>query len=107
MKSSISIDGCLSAIGKASGPEEEGLREAIKASIRNELLAAIRKARLRRREEAGRIVVHIPPRRFQFYGQLGIFTEDEKGEYKLNLSIESWIISDRNMRKNEFSVLIE
>ena len=82
-------------------------KAAIKERVLKELHTAIRKSQPKNEYEARRVVVHVLPRRFQFYGRLGVFAEDTKGEYRLDLPVESWIISDRNLSRNEFSVQFE
>ena len=106
-KSSISIDRCISSIRKANGLVADECAAAIKESILKELHSAICKTQLQRKSKTGKIVVHVLPRCFQFYGRLGAFMEDTNGEYRLDLPVESWIISDRNLSKNEFSVKLE
>jgi hypothetical protein len=107
MKSSISIDKCISSIRTTNGLEADERREAIRENILKELHAAICRARSQNQPRTGKIMVHVLPRRFQFYGSLDVFEAVSEGAYRLNLPYESWIKSDRNLSRNELSILIE
>jgi hypothetical protein len=105
MRSSIRIQDCLACIRGDGGTEEQ--RAVLRERILRELHREILRLNNKRGGERGRIVVHMLPRRFQLYGQLRVFTESGEGGYRLALPVESWVVSDRNLPRNNVSVLIE
>jgi len=103
MISRIRISDCLSCIGES----EEGQRAALRECILRELHREILRLEKLHGSVKGRIVVRLRPRRFQLYGALRMFSASDEGKYRLDLPVESWAVSDRNLSSNEFSVIIE
>jgi hypothetical protein len=104
--SSIRIGDCLRILIEAQGQKADKQERAVRETILEELRVAIRRTR-DHDHHGGRIVVQVPPRRFQLYGQLQVFKETPEGQYRLELPYESWIVSDRNLSPNELLVSIE
>jgi hypothetical protein len=102
LKSSIRIHDCITTILK---DQDEGKCAELKYRILDELGGAIGKAV--QRENGGKIIVHVHPRRFHLYGKLEVFSKTQHGEYRLNLPLESRIVSDRNLSAREYSVTAE
>lgn len=104
MRSSIRISECLFCAGEDADAEEQ--KAALRQRILQELCRVVKKMR-KTYSGQGKLVVHMFPRRFHLYGRLQVFTEAEEGGYRLDLPIESWVVSDRNLAQNEISVMIE
>jgi hypothetical protein len=92
-----------SVIQDLNGLEEEFRNQALK-----ELWYAIRIAEKKNTGYNGEPVVHINPRRFHFYGRIGVLHPGAyEGGHRIRLEAVCWIISDNNVPQNEIYVMIE
>ena len=108
MKSSLSISNCLLRINESVNQDLNGLEGEFRNQALKELWHAIRIAEKKNSGPYGEPVVHVSPRRFHFYGRIGVMHPGAyESRHRLKLEAICWIISDSNVPQNEISVMIE
>ena len=108
MRSSINISYCLSRINESVNQDRADFVEELRSEALNEIRRAVQIIRRRNVNPIGSIIVHVHPRRFIFYGEIGVAHKCTSDcLYKTCLPIDCWIRSDINISQNEFFVMVE
>lgn len=112
MRSSISISKSLLRMSELNNRERDSFVEELRNQALNEIRRVVQNFRRKHTEAVSNYIIHVHPRRFVFYGEIGVGKKCASGcLYKVCLPIECpiecWIKSDINVSQNELFVKVK
>ncbi len=108
MRSRLNESNCLLRIKESVSQDLNSLEEEYRNQALKELKGVVKLAHKGNPSQIGEPVVHVSPRRFHFYGRIGLIHPGAyQDRYRIRLKSVCWIRSDHNAPQNEIFVTIE
>ena len=95
-------------MSELNNQEWDSFVEELRNQALNEIRRSIENFRRKNTETVSNYIIHIHPRRFVFYGEIGVIEKCASDSlYKVYLPIECWLKSDLNVSQNELLIKVK